>query len=410
MKKFERLMAKPWAAYTFAACCAVCLYMLLKNVSVLYGAVGTVLKLLSPVVTGVITAYLFNPLVDFFEKKCFKKIKKESARHLLSVAVTALCLILFLALLLLALIPSLAKSIANIINNWSFYTEKLEGVLAKLSVFLNEHNIKVDLSNFETLVDNALDKLITLVKDNAKTILSTAGTVGAGVSNFVIGVVFGFCFLIAKAPLLKMLGKLRAAFVRQERIERNNDVFLRCHRVFIRYVGCTLLDAVIIGVAVLIFTLICRMSYGPLIAVVCAVTNIIPTFGPMIGAAIGIFFLILEKPLHALLFFIFICILQAIDGMVIKPKLFSGSLGIPAVWTLVLLIIGGKFAGMAGIILAVPVAAILVILYQEHIRPRLESRAERINAEPPEEDELPPYPTAEKNWKSSAEIPKDGGN
>ena len=388
MKKFEKLMAKPWLAYTFATCAAVLLYMLLKNVGVLYGAFGAVCKLLSPVITGAIVAYLFNPLANFFERKCFRKLKKESARHFWAVALTALCLLVFLALLLLALIPSLAKSITNLVTNWEAYTNKLEGLVEKVSVFASQHKINVDLSSVQEFIDTSMDRLITLVKENSKTIVSTVGTVGASVSNFAIGVVFGFCFLIAKAPILRIVSKLRAALWKKERLERSDELFSRCHRVFIRYVGCTLLDALIIGVAVLVFTLVCGMSYGPLIAAVCAITNIIPTFGPMIGAAIGIFFLILEKPIHALIFFIFICVLQSIDGMIIKPKLFSNSLGIPAVWTLVLLIIGGKIAGMAGIILAVPFAAILVILYQETVLPRLEKRAERINAEPPE-DEVP---------------------
>ena len=143
------------------------------------------------------------------------------------------------------------------------------------------------------------------------------------------------------------------------------------------------------------------MPYAGLIAVMCALTNIIPTVGPMIGSAIGIFFLILDKPLNALWFFIFSCIWQSIDGMIIKPRLFKGSLGIPAVWTLVLIVLGGKVAGMLGILLAIPLAAIFVIFYQEVISPRIERRIAKVNAEEPisegaldeeetpEEEELP---------------------
>ena len=196
-----------------------------------------------------------------------------------------------------------------------------------------------------------------------------------------MGIIFGFRFLGAKKTLLKFLDKIRRALHTNETIERNNQLFGRCHKIFVRYVGCTLLDACIVGVATLIFMLIMGMPYAPLIAVVVALTNIIPTFGPMIGSAIGIFFLILENPMQALWFFIFSCILQSIDGMVIKPRLFSNSLGIPAVWTLVLIILGGKIAGMLGIILAIPFAAIFVIIYQETIEPRLEKRTMKLNGE-----------------------------
>ena len=173
--------------------------------------------------------------------------------------------------------------------------------------------------------------------------------------------------------------------MKQQRLERHNDIWRRCSAVFSRYVRCTLLDALIIGVGVLIFLLIMKMPYAALIAVVCGLTNIIPTFGPMIGGALGMFFLVLDKPLNALWFFIFICVWQSIDGMIIKPRLFSGSLGIPGVWTLVLIILGGKVAGMLGILLAIPLAAILVIIYHESIAPRIDKRIERIN-----ETEAPP--------------------
>ena len=132
--------------------------------------------------------------------------------------------------------------------------------------------------------------------------------------------------------------------------------------------------------------LIFKIPYAPLIAVVIGLTNIIPTFGPMIGAAVGVFFTILESPLKALIFLIMICSLQTVDGMVLKPKLFSGSLGIPAVWTLVLITLGGKIAGMLGILLAIPFAAIFVIIYKETILPKLEARRIKINSKSPDEE------------------------
>ena len=392
MKKLSKLLEKPWAAYAFAACSAVLLFVVLNHIQQLFGYLQATLKFFSPVITGVIVAYLFNPVSDFFERKCLKWIKKKSLRHAWAVVMALICLILVLATLLVALIPSIVESIKKLSENWGSYAEKVNMLVLRLTLFLNDHNIKLDFLdgsvNVEKLIDTGINKLLDLAKNNSQSILSTVGSIGASVSNFVIGIVFGFCFLVAKDSLLRMFGQMRAAVFKKERIERNNELFSHCHRVFIRYVGCTLLDALIVGVAVLIFMLIMDMPYAPLIAAVVALTNIIPSFGPMIGAALGIFFLILDKPLNALMYFIFMGVLQSLDGMVIKPKLFKGSLGIPGVWTLVLLIIGGKIAGIAGIILAIPFAAIFVILYNETIAPRLKKRAEKINLRP-EADEKP---------------------
>jgi predicted PurR-regulated permease PerM len=382
MKRFRNLINKPWTGYAAALCTAVVLYELLEHIVAVKTAVGAVWTFLSPIVIGVVVAYLFDPVSEFFKRKVLKKVKKDSARHIWGVILTIICVVLILALLLVALIPSVVKSITKLISNWDSYMSKLKDILGWADDFAKKHNLNVDLSNVHNLVDNAVERLFNVVKDNLKNILSTVGSIGSGISNFAIGIVFGFCFLAAKKTLLDILGRVRAALVKKERIEKNNQLLERCHRVFIRYVGATLLDALIVGVATLIFTLAAQMPYAPLIAAVVAITNIIPTFGPMIGAAIGIFFLILESPVKALIFFIFICILQGADGMIIKTKLFKGSLGIPGVWTMVLIILGGKVAGMIGILLAIPAAAIFVILYHETIVPKLEKRSSKINEVP----------------------------
>ncbi|MBQ7546834.1 MAG: AI-2E family transporter [Clostridia bacterium] len=381
MKRFRELLSRPWAAYAFAAWGAVVLYMLLSHLALFAGWLASLWKLLSPVVIGVIVAYLLNPVSDFFEFRVFKKLKKPGAAHLWAVIMTVLCLVLVLAILLVALIPSIAQSVSKLISDWDSYTRKAQELIAKLSAFAAERNINVDLSKLSALVDNGMSELVGWLKGNSKAVLSTLGSVGSSVSNFAIGILFGVCFLVAEKSLVGLLGKVRALLFKKEQIERNNVLWRRFHKVFIRYAGCTLLDATIIGVGVLVFMLIMRMPYAGLIAVMCALTNIIPTIGPMIGSAIGIFFLILDKPLNALWFFIFCCVWQSIDGMIIKPRLFSDSLGIPAVWTLVLIVLGGKIAGMLGILLAIPLAAIFVIFYHEVISPRIDRRIAKLNSE-----------------------------
>ena len=390
MKRFKELLAKPWFAYTFAAVTAVLVYMLLSHWSVLWKAVTDLWKLLLPVAVGAVVAYLLNPVSEFFKRKVFHKIKKDSTKHMLSVLLTVICLVLALAVLLTALIPSLVQSISTLAKKWGDYTGQILGLLDKVKTFAAEHQMKLDLSKVENWIENSMEKLVSLLKDNISPILSALGDVGSSVSSFAVGVVFGVCFLFAKREIMLLLGKLRAAVLTKDRMEKNNVLLEQCHEIFISYVGCTLVDAVIIGLGAFIFLLIMGFPFSGLIAAMVGITNIIPTFGPMIGGAIGIFFLILDKPLNALWFFIFICIWQSVDGMIIKPKLFKNSLGIPGVWTLVLIILGGKVAGMWGILLAIPFAAIAVILYKETIQPRLERRARKINNEP---EETPPDET-----------------
>ncbi|MBQ6381904.1 MAG: AI-2E family transporter [Clostridia bacterium] len=379
-KRVKNLLDKPWAAYTIATCSAVLLFLLISQFSMFKSAFSSVWNIISPLITGAVIAYLFNPVSNFFERTVCKKMKTYAGKHIMAVILTIVVVILILAVFLLALIPSLVKSISLIIKNWGVYTQKISSAIDRVSGFLERFNLNIDLSGIKSFTDNILVKAVDFFKDNYKGILSTIGDVGLGVTHFVFGVIYGFCFLLAKRGIVEVFNKLRSAFQREEVIKKRNIMWSRFHKVFIKYVGSTLLDALIVGFSSLIFMLIMGMPYAPLIALVVGITNIIPTIGPWIGSLIGVFFLILENPIQALIFFAFMCVLQTIDGMIIKTKLFKGSLGIPGSWSFILIILGGEIAGMAGILLSIPFAAIFMILYTEYLVPRLERRKERINA------------------------------
>lgn len=379
MKKFKAYLLNPWFAYTFAACSAVLLYTLLWHLPAVSHTIKAALSFLSPVIIGAVVAYLFNPVSVFFEDRVFKKMKSESGRHSLGVIMTLICVVLILVLLLVALIPSLVQSVNKLVSNRDVYMEKIDTLFVSIESFAQKKGINISVSNLYSLSEDALNKVVDYVKNNTNVILKTAGSIGTVITNIAIGFVFGFCFLAAKKTIIGILFKIRYAFVKKEKAEKNDYLWESCHKVFLRYFGCTLFDALIVGVSTLIFMLIFRLPYAPLIAVIVALTNIIPTVGPIIGGAFGVFFLILDRPINALWFLIFTCIIQMIDAFIIKPKLFKGSLGIPGVWTLVLIIVGSKIAGLLGVVLAIPFAAIGVIIYENIIVPKLEKRTEKIN-------------------------------
>lgn len=381
MKRISNFLSKRTGFYAAAIAIILLLFILFDRTSVLKNALSGLWNIISPVVIGIVVAYLFNPVSLFFERTVFKKIKRPYSKHIWGVVLTAVCFLLIIALLIVALVPSLVKSVTRLISNWDIYTSKLDGLVGRMSSFAAAHNLNVDFSGVENLIDNSMERILGFFKNNYKNVLQVAGEIGTGISNYVIGIVFGFCFLTAKTTILNVLGQIRRSFVREKVIARHNDVLERCHKVFIRYVGCTLLDALIIGVATFIFMFCTSIPYSPLVAVIVAITNIIPTFGPMIGAGLGVFFIILESPVKALIFLAFVIVLQSIDGMIIKPKLFSGSLGIPAVWTLVMIVFSGRVAGVWGIIVSIPLLAILEIIYKETCAPYLNRRAAKINSQ-----------------------------
>ncbi len=379
MKKIKAILEKPYAYFSVAALSGVLLYVILTNITAVFGAFAFIFKLFSPVIIGAVTAYLLNPICLFFENKLFKSVKSENKRHIYGIFLTIICVILFLSLILGSLIPSLLKSTSTLIENRDIYTLKAKQIISSVKNFAISHNIKFEFDGIENVTDNSFSKLIDIIKNNSKVILKTIGSIGSGVSDIAVGIIFGFCFLTAKKSILKVTENIRCAIFKKERIEKNNELIKRSNGIFLRYTEYTLLDALIVGIATLIFMLITGMPFAPLISLLVAVTNIIPTFGPMIGGAAGIFFLVLDKPLNALWFFIFICVLQGLNGMLLKPVLFKDSLGIPASRTLVLIIIGGKLLGIWGVILSIPVGAVLGIVYNETVLPKLKKRKEEIN-------------------------------
>ena len=199
--------------------------------------------------------------------------------------------------------------------------------------------------------------------------------------------------LLSKRRLTGGAKTLLQALFPSERYNTVSAFFSRCNRILARYITFTLLDALIIGMANFLMMLCFGMQYAGLISLVVAVTNIAPTFGPIIGGAIGEFILLLVKPLDALIFLIFTVVLQFLDAYFIKPKLFGDSLGVSGLLILVAVIVGSSMFGVVGILLAIPLAAILQFLFVEELLPLIRKRA---NA-----NQIPPDKT--KNQMKAAE-------
>ena len=153
----------------------------------------------------------------------------------------------------------------------------------------------------------------------------------------------------------------------------------KCRDIFSTYISSNLLDAAIVGAATAIFLAVMHMPHIFTISLIAGITNMIPTVGPVIGLIAGCLFLVFSKPINALWFLLFTIVLQLIDGYLIKPKLFGSSLGVPSILVLVATLVGGWLFGVWGILLAVPVAAILLMLWRERFRPQNPGPVEEIS-------------------------------
>lgn len=366
--KLKKILGEHWLAYTFAACAGVVLYWLLTHlffIPIIWGYV-------SPVIWGVFFAYLINPLVNCFNNKIFPKMKRKKVRHIIAVLISLLIVIVLLTLLGIAFVPPLVDSVKGIVNNMDVYSRNLKTYLDNISKFAGRMNI--DVSDFNDAAEEFIQVIVTTVTENTNAILKSFFDVGTGIVNIGIGIVLAVYFLFEKEMLLGGIAKIRKLLLSKETYARNNIFWKKCNTILTRFMMFDILEGFIIGIINMIFMLIFRMPYVALISVIVGLTNLIPTLGPIIGGVIGTIILVLVNPLSALLFVVFSVALQTFDASLLKPQLFGDSFGVPSVWIFIAIVVGGKLAGVVGVLLAVPVAAIITYALQEIIIPTLENR------------------------------------
>ncbi len=379
MKKYKKLLENKYTAYTVATCSAVLLYVVLTHVGIVYAAIQKILYYIAPFLAGLAIAYLLNPVVTFLANKCFGKIKKRHIARVIAVIITVLVLLGLLALFIFSVIPSLISSIESLVGNADTYIKTASGWLSSLEIRLEGHDI--DLSEAMGSLDGVISNGITWVTNNISTILSTSYKIGNGVLNAFISFVIAIYILLDINRMKKLGKRLEIAIFKEPTQKKLNTFFKYFNQIMIRYFGCNILDALIIGAANCLFLTIFGMPYVMLLTFVAAISNLIPTFGPIVGVVISDIVLLFVNPWYALWFTVWTIVVQTLDAYLIKPIMYKGSMGLPAVWVLVSIVIGGRMFGLLGVILAVPTAAIISIYIEKLLSKRLLKRKEGTKTE-----------------------------
>ena len=365
MKFNKDLLKKRWAAYTLATCSAVVLYFLLSNVSDIFKGIGFVYRIISPLITGLIIAYIIDPFVTFLQNTVFSNVKSEHTKKKLSVTVALVGIAIFIILLMVALIPQIVVSIKTLFGNMDNYIRSLQGFLQTASIEAAERGI--DISGITRFGDDILNVAGKKIPENFDGILTTSLSISKAIFDLFIAMFLAIYFLADKDRLRGSFSRLLKRVIKADSYKAFSSFWERCNSILIRYIAFDIIDGIIVGVANLIFMSVAGMPYSILISLVVGIINLAPTFGPIVGGIIGGFILVLVNPFYALWFIIFTVILQTIDGYILKPKLFGGSLGVPGVWILISIIVGSRILGVAGILLAIPFAAIVDFIYHDLI-------------------------------------------
>ena len=374
MKK--RPQEQSWYPYTIAACSAVALYVLLTNLGVIGKSLSTLGGYFAPVVLGCVIAYVINPIAKILSKTLFAGIRNENTQWSVSSMCSLLLVAIVLVLLFGMIVPQLFHSIQTFANNLDGYVATLDGLMADINL--------TNLEPVQELIQSSsgiLEMVTRFLTDNLSRILSTSANIGKSFANLMVAVILSIYLLAGKRNVKAGVGRFLHAVVPEKMLAEIWNVLERCDVILSRYISYSLLESMIVGSANAIFMQVAGMQYIGLVSVVVGLFNLIPTFGPVIGGAIGAFILVLVKPSHAIIFIIFTCILQTIDGYIIKPRLFGNTLGVSGLLILISVIVCGRIFGVIGILLAIPIAAILDFLYKELLLPGLEKRKARREAE-----------------------------
>ena len=324
----------------------------------------------SPFIVGFAIAYLLNTPTTFFEQKVYTG--RKHSRTLAIITVYALTAVV-LGILLNLILPQVWASAVELVNNMSSYMRGLDALVQDLIVRFNLEGDGIDqlLADYKAFVADLTDLVIGQVRRALPQLLNFGMALGNGVVSALTTLIASIYMLAGKNRLIPQLKKLIYATVPAGKATRFLSICSRANRIFVGFINGKLIDSAIIGVLCFILNLIFQIPYNILIAVVVGVTNVIPFFGPIIGAVPCVMILIIVDPWAALRFGILVLALQQFDGNILGPKILGDSTGLSAIWVLVSIVVCGGLFGFPGMLLGVPTFAVLYSLVQEWVNLRL---------------------------------------
>ena len=370
-----------WGLTAFLVIVAgVLFWIVFSNLPGFYDMILDFFGIIAPILYGCLFAYLMNPIMKRAQallEKLLAGTKLTEKKQLLlaktgGLIVSLLVLLLAIYALIALIVPNIVSSLEELLQQ-----SKLEGYYARITAWVNEIFAG---TRFEQWFHDNLDSLLKLIIDWLKNIdlpkllsglTSSVYSVVMSVFNMLVGIVAAVYLLLYEKKLCAQAKKITVAVFNTKHADRLFEIARRTNRIFSGFVIGKIIDAILVGVITYFALLIMRMPFAPLIAVLVGVTNIIPFFGPFLGAVPSALLLLIEKPIDALYFIIFILVLQMIDGNIIENRILGEKLGISDLWVLVAILVFGGIFGFGGMLLGVPIFAVVYTLITDGVNERL---------------------------------------
>lgn len=397
-ERFSKYEKNRWTGLTISLCVVVVFYMLLSNLGNMKDFFNSFFAITSTVIIGAVIAYIANPFACFIYRHIEKKFK-ETAKNkawVLSAVISLTSMLLLIVVLLILITPRLIENITAFARGLTGYIDSFKQLV--LTSELDE-KYKISILGFVDEQTDLTTLVSTVFSGNEITpgwVISFSAGIGSKAFGFMIGIILAYYFLCAKKKLVDTLSEFFFLIIPSKHYSDWSNVCNRLNAIFSRFIVCELVDALIVGIVNAVFMFATGMPYAVFCSVVVALTNLAPTFGPFVGAFIVAVILLLAKPDAVIIWLVFTLALQLIDGYVIKPRLFGSALNVPPFLVLVFLVVGGKIWGVPGVLLAIPLAAILAYIYSEIVVPWLKDRKRVKDAAQAKENESNKKAKAEK--------------
>ena len=378
---------------------AALLVLILMKFDQVWGAVSTVAGTVAPVFYGIAIAYILNVFVHFFEDVAFRPFRDSKSkawakvRRPLSVALAYLVVALVIVFIAAFIIPGMVESLSvladTVQQNAPVY---FNNAMAWLNNFAQENDltfIEEFLAGFNW--STLLSSLTEVLRDFLSSLVGVTFNVASGVFAAVMGFIFSVYMLMGKEKLLRGVKSTLLAFLPKAPARKITQVATLTNKVFFNFIRGQLTECVILGSLCYVGMSILQLDYALLISSVVALGALIPILGAYIGAAVGVIILLLVHPIDALIFLVFLLILQQVEGNMIYPRVVGSSIGLPPLWTLFAVVFWGGVLGIPGILFGTPATAVIYRLFRTSVRKRL--RAKEIdpkNPQLPPEEERPP--------------------
>lgn len=369
---------------------AVLLYLGIQNLAVVLKYVKLLWGLLLPFVLGGAMAFVLNVPMSFIERHLFGKAREKNNKADRTAAklarpVSLVLSIVFVILLILIVVLVVAPEIGTTLVSVGKKVEEDIPLAQKwiTDTFSGDSEIVKWASAIEIDPQKILDSIVSVLKNGADNLVSSTITVTMGIVsmavNFAIGFVFACYVLLQKEKLGKQVLKATYAILPVKVVEYQSHVCTLASKIFASFITGQCIEAVILGSMFFVTMTIGRFPYAMLIGVLISFTALIPVFGGIIGCWVGFFLILMVSPLKAFMFLGLFLILQQIEGNLIYPHVVGNSVGLPAIWVLVAVTLGGNLMGIVGMLIFIPLVSVLYALFREWVYARLDKKKVKIS-------------------------------